>query len=74
MRIAIPRGKDPEVTLSVRYEGPIRAPISQGERIADLVVAIEGMPESRIPLYAEQDIEVAGPVQRLVNGIAGWVS
>ena len=74
LRIAIPRGEDPKVTLSVRYEGPIRAPISQGERIADLVVAIEGMPESRIPLYAEQDIEVAGPVQRLVNGFAGWVS
>ena len=74
VRIAIPRGKNPQVTLSVRYEGPIRAPISKGERIADLVIAIEGMPESRIPLHAEQDVEVAGPVQRLVNGFAGWIS
>ena len=56
------------------YEGPIQAPIAQGEEIAELVIAVDGMPDYRVPLVAGQDVGEAGLVRRALNGVLGWFS
>ncbi|WP_324827389.1 D-alanyl-D-alanine carboxypeptidase family protein [Qipengyuania zhejiangensis] len=71
LRVSIPRGTDPEITLAVRYEGPLQAPIQAGEPVAELVVSIEGMPDSRIPLKARNDVPKASALQRVGNGLLG---
>ncbi|MBX7526812.1 D-alanyl-D-alanine carboxypeptidase family protein [Qipengyuania vesicularis] len=70
----IPAGGNGDVRLSVSYEGPVQAPISQGEEIAELVVSVEGMPDYRVPLVAGQDVGEAGLVRRALNGVLGWFS
>lgn len=65
-----PHGAVP-VRLTVRYHGPLAAPIAAGEQVAELEVAAAGMPASRVPLFAGASVAPAGPLDRLMNGLAG---
>jgi D-alanyl-D-alanine carboxypeptidase (penicillin-binding protein 5/6) len=74
VRISMPTGTAPKMAMKVRYRGPIRAPIEAGQEIAQLEVAVEGMPTSYLPLVADKSIDKAGPLQRIYNGFLSWVS
>ncbi len=49
----------------VVYDGPIEAPVSAGDTLAELVVKLDGLPEKRIPLVAEADVARGGFTTRL---------
>lgn len=53
------------VTAEVVYLGPIEAPITAGDEIAELVITLEGLPETRLPLIADADIAAGGFSTRL---------
>jgi D-alanyl-D-alanine carboxypeptidase (penicillin-binding protein 5/6) len=56
----------------IAYDGPLRAPLEAGSRVATLVVDVPGLEPARIPLLAQEDVEEAGFLARLWNGFAGW--
>lgn len=74
IHLAVPQGRSPEASLSLKYDGPVRAPIEKGEQIAELELRVAGMPVSRIPLVAGEDVDRANPLERVWNGIVGWVT
>lgn len=49
----------------VVFDGPIEAPFSQGDRLADLVITRDGIPDARLPLVADRTIERGGIFPRL---------
>lgn len=51
--------------LSIRYDGPIATPIKKGDKVADLIVSVEGMEKSIHPLVATEDISVGGLIPRM---------
>ena len=53
------------IKAEVIYTGPLQAPIAAGTKVAELVVAPEGMPETRVPLLAGADVARGGFVTRL---------
>ncbi|WP_085805945.1 D-alanyl-D-alanine carboxypeptidase family protein [Roseovarius albus] len=61
----LPVLSDEEVNAEVVYNGPIEAPVKQGQKLAELVLMPEGMPETRIPLVAAHDVGPGGFVVRL---------
>ncbi|WP_086607577.1 D-alanyl-D-alanine carboxypeptidase family protein [Erythrobacter donghaensis] len=69
--INLPRGSTAPLTATIRYEGPLRAPIAAGQEVAMLEVTAPGIAPARIPLYAAEDVATAGPFDRIVNAIAG---
>lgn len=71
VRVAMPRGNNARPELTVRYDGPLRAPIARGERVATLEIAVPGMEPSTLPLYAAKDVDEAGVFGRIANGFAG---
>ncbi len=71
LRISVPKGSNPEVTLALSYEGPLRAPVEAGEKVAELEITIEGMEPFSVPLFAAQAAEKASFFQRIANGITG---
>jgi D-alanyl-D-alanine carboxypeptidase (penicillin-binding protein 5/6) len=71
VRVAMPRGNRAKPELTVRYDGPLRAPIAKGEAVATLEIAVPGMEPSTLPLYAADDVEEAGVLRRIANGFAG---
>lgn len=67
----VPAGQVGKVSLTVHYEGPLRAPIAKGEQVAELEIAVEGLSSSRVPLIAGEAVDEANAAERLVNGLAG---
>ena len=69
--IDLPRGSNAALAATIRYDGPVRAPIAAGQEIAVLEVTAPGVPTARIPLFAAEAVGTAGPFDRIVNAIAG---
>ncbi|MDP3675513.1 MAG: D-alanyl-D-alanine carboxypeptidase family protein [Novosphingobium sp.] len=72
--ITYPAGqKTPDVTLTLRYEGPLQAPIGKSMQAATLRVSAPGEIPQDLPLLTAQSVAPAGPVARLRNGLFGLV-
>jgi D-alanyl-D-alanine carboxypeptidase (penicillin-binding protein 5/6) len=69
--INLPRGSKGKPTATIRYEGPLRAPIVAGQEVAVLEVTAPGVAPARIPLFAAEAVAAAGPFDRIINAIAG---
>ncbi|MGX9351658.1 D-alanyl-D-alanine carboxypeptidase family protein [Shimia sp. W99] len=54
-----------KVQAEVVYQGPVNAPITKGQELAQLVLKPEELPEIRVPLVAESDISEGGFAVRL---------
>ncbi|WP_305096017.1 D-alanyl-D-alanine carboxypeptidase family protein [Croceibacterium aestuarii] len=67
----LPRSPGSRAGFSLRYTGPVEAPIKQGERIATLRVTVPGQEPHDVPLVAAEAVDPANAWQRLRNGVAG---
>jgi len=65
LQILVPVMSKDSLTLRIEYKGPIPAPIKQGDKIADLIVSSDGLPDSRYDLFAATSISVGGFSARL---------
>ena len=64
-----PTGSGQNIRARIVYQGPVRAPIAQGQHIADLVVQAGDMPEQVTPLVAEAAVGEAGFFGRIWLGV-----
>lgn len=71
--VNVPSGRSGEMRVFIAYDGPLRAPIEAGTRVATLVIDVPGLEPARIPLLAQDSVEEAGILARLWNGITGWL-
>lgn len=58
--ILLPALSGKQITAEVVYTGPINAPVSKGQKLAELVLQPVGLPEMRLPLMAENDVPAGG--------------
>ncbi|MEX0281697.1 MAG: D-alanyl-D-alanine carboxypeptidase family protein [Arenibacterium sp.] len=58
--ILLPALGSEQVTAEVIYDDPVQAPVAQGQRIAELVIRPEGLPEMRLPLVAADTVPSGG--------------
>ncbi len=65
--------RPPSYRLTIQYEGPVRAPVRAGDRIATLQVEIDGERIGNVPLLAGKSVSEASWIDRLRNGFAGWL-
>lgn len=73
LTVTMPRGAATKYTLSVRYKGPLKAPIAKGETVASLLVRVPGEPVHVLPLVAGVDVGRGGAFSRLRDGALGLV-
>ncbi len=64
----IPAGLGQRLQAKIVYQGPMKAPIAQGQHVADLVVQAEGLPVMTMPLVAEEEVPEAGFLGRIWAG------
>ena len=70
LAVTLPAGINASnVRVKVVYNGPIKAPIAQGQHVADLVVQTGDTPPQSMPLVAAQAVEEAGFFGRLWAGL-----
>lgn len=67
VRLLIPALQRDQVAGRVVYQGPLEAPISEGQEIGYLVVAPDGLPEYRVPLVADRSVARGGVSTRLLT-------
>jgi D-alanyl-D-alanine carboxypeptidase (penicillin-binding protein 5/6) len=61
--------------LSVRYKGPIKAPVKKGTEIAQLIVRYPDGMQKEFPLVAANDLAWANFFERARNGLLGlWAT
>ncbi|NDW44681.1 D-alanyl-D-alanine carboxypeptidase family protein [Ruegeria sp. PrR005] len=63
--LLLPVLSDKRIEAEVVYDGPINAPIAKGQKIAELVIKPEELPEIRRPLVASEDVAAGGFVVRM---------
>ena len=67
--VTYPAGLGRNLRARIVYQGPVRAPIAQGQHIADLVVETDDMPPQTMPLVAEAAVGEAGFFGRFWYGL-----
>lgn len=68
--LTLPVGTSPSnIKVTVVYNGPIKAPIAQGQHIADLVVTTPDTGPQTMPLVAEKSVGTAGFFGRIWTGL-----
>jgi D-alanyl-D-alanine carboxypeptidase (penicillin-binding protein 5/6) len=71
--VTYPSGLGQNFRARIVYQGPVRAPIAQGQHIADLVVQTADMPPQTMPLVAESAVGEAGFFGRIWLGLKSLV-
>src|SRR5687768_7333518 len=70
LAVTFPAGLGQDIRARVVYQGPIKAPIAQGQHIADLIVQTGDMPPTVTPLVAEKAVAEAGFFGRIWSGLS----
>jgi D-alanyl-D-alanine carboxypeptidase (penicillin-binding protein 5/6) len=71
--VTVPRAGGPEMRVKVVYNGPLRAPIAKGQKVAELHVMRAGAPTTRLPLVAAEAVGKAGPFGRLASNFRSLI-
>ena len=69
LAVTFPSGLGQDINARIVYRGPVKAPIAQGQHIADLVVRAGDMPPQVTPLVAETAVGEAGFFGRIWAGL-----
>jgi len=69
MAMTLPITASDQMKVSVVYDGPIKAPIAKGQKVADLVVRMGDGTTQAMPLVAGAAVEEAGVFGRFWNGL-----
>lgn len=69
LAVSYPAGLGQGLRARIVYQGPVRAPIAQGQHIADLVVTTADMPPQTMPLVAQEAVAEAGFFGRIWFGL-----
>jgi len=65
VQILLPVIGQNDVDAEVVYNGPLEAPITKGQQLAELVIKPTDLPEIRVPLVAETDVAAGGFAVRM---------
>ena len=65
LTMLVPIGIPDAVQAEVAYTGPIEAPVTESQRLAELIIRPEGLEERRVPLFAESGVAAGGFLDRM---------
>jgi serine-type D-Ala-D-Ala carboxypeptidase (penicillin-binding protein 5/6) len=73
LSVTLQRTARRDMAVTVRYEGPVAAPILRGDRIGTITVTAPGLDPIERPLVAGEDVGRLGPIGRVVAAVTGLV-
>lgn len=66
------RGEKADVRIETKYQSNLRAPISKGDTIGEMIVYKDGIEIDKIPVIAAENVEFANFFDRLGDVARGW--
>jgi D-alanyl-D-alanine carboxypeptidase (penicillin-binding protein 5/6) len=73
LSVTYPAGLGQNIRARIVYQGPVKAPIAQGQHVADLVVQVGDLPPQVTPLVAEAAVAESGFFGRIWSGLMGLI-
>jgi serine-type D-Ala-D-Ala carboxypeptidase (penicillin-binding protein 5/6) len=73
LAVTYPQGLGQNIRARIVYQGPIPAPIREGQHVANLIVETGNGPPQATPLVAESEVGEAGFLRRVWTGLLGLV-
>ena len=70
--VTVPKGESDKVKASLVSHQPLIAPVSRGQQVATLKLAIDGRPLADFPVTALEAVAVAGPLGRAWDTLRLW--
>ncbi len=67
--LTLARSKAREVKLTAVYDKPVKAPISQGDRLGEVKIEIPGGETKIVPLYADHSVRKLGFWGRIMSNV-----
>lgn len=74
VRLSLPKGDYDGVTMSVKYNGPIAAPVAKGQEVGQVVVSVPGRDAQTIPLLTGADVAKLSAPARIVPAIKHYLA
>jgi D-alanyl-D-alanine carboxypeptidase (penicillin-binding protein 5/6) len=71
--VTLPKGKAGDLALTLTATEPLIAPVTQGQRVGMVHVALEGRAIAEFPLLALADVQAGGFLQRAWDSVRLWV-
>jgi D-alanyl-D-alanine carboxypeptidase (penicillin-binding protein 5/6) len=59
--------------VTLRYDGPVRAPIAAGQQVGTFTVTVPGKPDTVVPAVAAEDVGGGGFVDRMMTGLQALI-
>jgi len=73
----IPKGESNCPTAAISYTGPLRPPVQQGDKVAELQVMCNGQLIQKVPLFAADTVEEGGFMNKAMAALKqlalGWL-
>jgi serine-type D-Ala-D-Ala carboxypeptidase (penicillin-binding protein 5/6) len=69
VRLLVPALVQENATAEVVYTGPLRAPLTAGTQVAEMIIHIPDLPDARVPLVVEADVARGGFGKRLLTAV-----
>ena len=60
LNVMLPVLSSSDPSFSIEYFGPIKAPLTKGDKVAELVIKSQDLPETRHALVAESNVSAGG--------------
>ena len=68
-KVMMPVQSRPEMKVTLRYDGPVRAPVAAGQQIGTLTVAVPGKPDKTVPAVAAEAVPSNGFLDKMMTGL-----
>jgi len=69
VRLLVPALVQENATAEVVYTGPLRAPLTAGTQVGEMIIHIPDLPDARVPLVVEADVAKGGFGKRLLTAV-----
>lgn len=60
LSMLVPNDGNDQIDAEVIYNGPLEAPIAAGDEVAELIIRMENLPDTHVPLVAANDVARGG--------------
>lgn len=65
IRLLVPALVQEGTTAEITYTGPLKAPLTAGQKVAEMVIHVPDLPDARVDLVVETDVAKGGFLKRV---------
>jgi serine-type D-Ala-D-Ala carboxypeptidase (penicillin-binding protein 5/6) len=69
LQVMMPVDSRPQMKVTLRYGGPVHAPVAAGQQIGTLTVSVPGKPDKVVPAVASEAIPSNGFLDKMMTGL-----